>query len=615
MRPGRWLIGACIAAAAAVGPPSAAGAEHVYVSAWNAQRLDAFTAGAQGALTPLGSVDALDSQPWYLAMTADARSLFVTTFSGKDLVSFDVGADGTLAGKGDTRGGIVPTGLSPVGLAVSPDDRNVYVANYRDKPVGTVSIYDIGAGGAVTAHTPDHVAAGAGAYGVAVSPDGQSAYAANSGTNTISEYDRAADGSLTPKATDALTIGQRTESPGPDFLALTPDGRHLYSANYNDSSIGVFDVGPGGLLAEHADSPVASGYGIYELTVSPDGRSLYAASNDDGNVYQYDIDAGGGLTPKSPAAQPVGLHLGGIWLAPDGRSAYVADNGTYGGSHNTNFALAQLTVGAGGALAALTPPTVTTDDYPAAAIAAPDQGPAAAFTVAGATTALRGGFAPRAAAAASFDASGSSDPDSAIARYAWDFGDGTTAPDGGPQPAHDFAAPGTYVVTLTVTDDAGCSTTQVYTGQTASCHGTPAATTQRSVTVGPAGAAATPAAPVVVPSTPAPVAAAALPKPPAFASFVTLPSARSCASRRSFRIRLRVPKGVSVARAVVSVNGHRVATRKGKRITAPVNLRNLPKGRFTVSIELKLADGRVVTGTRTYHTCAARRKSGSGPKV
>ncbi|MDJ0807552.1 MAG: PKD domain-containing protein [Gammaproteobacteria bacterium] len=54
-----------------------------------------------------------------------------------------------------------------------------------------------------------------------------------------------------------------------------------------------------------------------------------------------------------------------------------------------------------------------------------------------------------------FDGGGSSDPDGNIVRYDWDFGDGTTAVDAGPNPTHVYTAAGVYNVSLTVVDNDG----------------------------------------------------------------------------------------------------------------------------------------------------------------
>jgi PKD repeat protein len=61
----------------------------------------------------------------------------------------------------------------------------------------------------------------------------------------------------------------------------------------------------------------------------------------------------------------------------------------------------------------------------------------------------------------SFDSTGTMDPDGTIASYDWDFGDSTTHSSAA-SPSHNFAAPGTYTVTLTVTDNLGSTDKAVH---------------------------------------------------------------------------------------------------------------------------------------------------------
>jgi hypothetical protein len=75
-----------------------------------------------------------------------------------------------------------------------------------------------------------------------------------------------------------------------------------------------------------------------------------------------------------------------------------------------------------------------------------------------------------------FNAGASSDPDGKIASYIWDFGDGTAALTRGPTIRHAYADPGEYRARVILHDDDGCSTTRVFTGQTAYCNGSSLAT-------------------------------------------------------------------------------------------------------------------------------------------
>ena len=91
--------------------------------------------------------------------------------------------------------------------------------------------------------------------------------------------------------------------------------------------------------------------------------------------------------------------------------------------------------------------------------------------------------------------------------------------------------------------------------------------------------------------------------------------ASNCLSDRRFKIRLRVPRGEEVRKAIVKVNGKRVKVKRGKRLTAIVDLRGLTKERYKVNITLRLKGGGKVTGVRRYWTCTPAIRWTKPPKV
>jgi 6-phosphogluconolactonase (cycloisomerase 2 family) len=460
----RVVLVAVLAAALTAGAAQAR--SRVFVTAiGDSYRVQEFNPDALGRLTSVGSFDSVGRKPWWLGMTSNARNLYLVGYQESKLEAFTVGAGGSLTHKDTAHGGELSTGTAPYGLAVSPDNRNIYVPSYSLS--GGVWIYDVAADGSVKPHSPPSVPAGPQTDGIAVSPNGKSVYASTQTGDRIYEFNRAANGSLTAKTPGFVTaksLASDGSHPIPGYLVLTPNGRHLYSSNYNDPSVGIFDVAPNGALTEKAASPVVGPDGAYEMAVAPNGQSLYAAGQNDGKVFQWTITAAGGLLKKSPASFTAGQYLEGIWPSPSGRNAYVVDIGT--------SKVAQYSADAGGALHALTPAKVSTITQPQAAIVTPDLGPLAAFK----WSTKRGLKKP-------FDGSASHDFDGTIARYAWSFGDGTPVVVAGAKPSHRYKKPGRYKVTLTVVDDAGCWRPQTYTGQTAYCSGSPRAAVAHRVTV------------------------------------------------------------------------------------------------------------------------------------
>jgi hypothetical protein len=85
-------------------------------------------------------------------------------------------------------------------------------------------------------------------------------------------------------------------------------------------------------------------------------------------------------------------------------------------------------------------------------------------------------------------------------------------------------------------------------------------------------------------------------------------------SRRHFRIHLR-NHGLHPLKATVFLNGKRVKVIKGKHLAAEIDLRGLPKGKVKVRLTISYREGKTLTGTRTYHTCTARKHKAAHHKV
>ncbi len=380
-------------------------------------------------------------------------------------------------GSGSVIGSVAVNQVGLRGLAITPNGATAYVANYTDNTVTPINTATNKAGTPITV--------GDIAEGIAISPDGTTAYVVNEGSNSVTPIDTASNTAGTP-----IPVGS-----SPAAIAITPDGATAYVANEGNDTVTPIDT-----VTNTAGTPIPVGNGPTAIAIAPNGATAYVVN-----------EGGNSVTPINTASNTTGapITVGGepieIAITPDGTTAYVTDYAS------TTVTPVDLTTGApespisvgssmfgpdgvavtpDGSTAYVTyvnsnavvpidtatntagvPISLGSIPYATAIAIVPDQGPAASLsaTTAGSTT--------------TFDAAGSVADSSPISSYAWNFGDGQTATTSIPTTTHTYASGGTYTATVTETDAAGTSTTQVFTGQTASLEGGPEAEASATVVI------------------------------------------------------------------------------------------------------------------------------------
>jgi 6-phosphogluconolactonase (cycloisomerase 2 family) len=193
---------------------------------------------------------------------------------------------------------------NPTASVVSPDGSYLYVADSNGIP-GTAKVgsYSIGADGSLSLIAT--ILGDQGNYGnrIAITPSGNHVYMTNS--DTISEYSKNADGSLTSlgAAISAHPSGSPTET---GAIAISPSGSFLYTVQgWSGEAVSCFRIYADGSLSAPTRYSVSSQSVPYDVSIALDASShfLYAPSYNENNLYAFTVDqATGALAPVASAA-------------------------------------------------------------------------------------------------------------------------------------------------------------------------------------------------------------------------------------------------------------------------------------------------------------------------
>jgi YVTN family beta-propeller protein len=286
-------------------------------------------------LTPEGKQIPVSDLPLNMAMSNDGRHLLVATngYGPQTINVVDLTAGRSIQ--------VIEVKKSWLGLTFAPDGKRFYVSGGDDNEV---LIFNFAAGKATDAgkirlgsseyHALDEKArdqarrAGRGEFsfpaGIAVTPDGKTLYTAENQTKKVAVIDLNANQVITK-----IDVGEY-----PYDCVISGDGKRAYVSNWGSRSIAVIDTAEKRVLTN-----IAVGDHPNDLELARDDQTLYVANANSNTVSVIDtaqlkeIEAiSTALHPKSP----IGSTPNALALSPDEKTLYIAN------ADNNNVAIVDV---------------------------------------------------------------------------------------------------------------------------------------------------------------------------------------------------------------------------------------------------------------------------------
>lgn len=239
---------------------------------------------SDGSLSEQGQRTTTDADPTVVAIDPAGAYLYVLNSGAGDITVFSIASsDGTLSQIGTG----VPLGLTVATNMLLASSGDVLYVTGQGSLGGVVEVFSVSAGSLTFVGS---FATGTFPNGMAISSSGSYLYVANSGSDNISEYSIASDGSLSPLTGSPL--GEAYLSP--TSLLIDKSGKYLYVANEGSSNVAAYSIGSDGSLTLLTNSPFATGSQPSLIASDPNGEWLFVGNQSTAVIQSFGLASGSG---------------------------------------------------------------------------------------------------------------------------------------------------------------------------------------------------------------------------------------------------------------------------------------------------------------------------------
>jgi len=240
-------------------------------------------------VTPCGG-----SEP--VAVAQHGNLVYILNAGGSsDVVGFYLEHSGKLRKIRNSISFLTTANSGAASLSFSPNGQTLLVTEKSTNKIDAFQVLADGTLGPIVANP----AVGPGTFAVLFAPNGtalvaETGPAGGDNASAISSYAVLSNLSLSPVSASVPTLGAAT-----CWLAVTPNGRFVYTSNAGSSTISGFTIAANGALAPLAGTVLATlptGSTNLDIAITADGRFLYSLDSGTGVVSIFAVGEDGLLT-------------------------------------------------------------------------------------------------------------------------------------------------------------------------------------------------------------------------------------------------------------------------------------------------------------------------------